>query len=109
MPKFAANQTDERIGRRIKRRRDQLKLTQADLGNAVGVSLQQIQKYERGTNKTTTSMLIEIAGFLSVPISYFIDDDVEDPAHAHSKHTAMSECPRCSKILALFGEARPVG
>lgn len=48
-------------------------MTQSDLGNAVGVSFQQIQKYENGTNKISGSRLWEIAEVLGQPISYFFE------------------------------------
>ena len=50
-----------------------LDLSQTDLANALGVSFQQIQKYEKGTNRVSASRLQQIASFLQVPIPYFFD------------------------------------
>lgn len=100
MPKFVANETDEHIGRRIRQRREQRKLSQSDLGQALNISFQQIQKYEFGKNKTATSMLIEIANILDVPITYFVDG----LDYTSSLNTGVSDCHCCGKILALFGE-----
>lgn len=62
---------DVEVGRRIRTRREQVGLTQGCLGEHVGVSFQQIQKYERGANRVSASMLFDIAGVLSIAPSYF--------------------------------------
>ena len=64
---------DREIGRRIFVRRKQVRLTQTVLGAAIGVSFQQVQKYERGSNRVSTSALYRIAAVLDVPMSYFFD------------------------------------
>lgn len=64
---------DIEIGKRIKKRRQQLRLSQTALGAAVGVSFQQIQKYERGTNRVSSSTLYEIARVLDMSITYFFE------------------------------------
>ena len=55
------------LGRKLRRRRKQVKLTQADVGNAVGVTFQQIQKYEKGTNAITTLRLEPLRIALDIP------------------------------------------
>jgi transcriptional regulator with XRE-family HTH domain len=62
---------DQEVGRRIRIRRQQLRISQAALGAGVGVSFQQIQKYERGVNRVSSSILYEIAAVLDVPMAYF--------------------------------------
>lgn len=64
---------DAEIGKRIKKRRQQLRLSQTALGAAVGVSFQQIQKYERGANRVSAATLYEMAKSLDVPIGYFFE------------------------------------
>ncbi|OWV96868.1 helix-turn-helix transcriptional regulator [Rhizobium sp. R693] len=64
---------DIEVGKRIKKRRQQLRLSQTALGAAVGVSFQQIQKYERGANRVSSSTLYEIAHVLETPITYFFE------------------------------------
>ncbi|MDR7145134.1 helix-turn-helix transcriptional regulator [Rhizobium sp. BE258] len=64
---------DIEIGKRVKKRRLQLRLSQTALGAAVGVSFQQVQKYERGTNRVSASTLYEMAMVLQVPITHFFD------------------------------------
>lgn len=65
------------IGRRIKERREHLNISQERLGELTGVSYQQIQKYEKGTNKVSVERLISIAENLKVPISFFFESAKE--------------------------------
>lgn len=65
------------VGKRLKSRRLMLGLSQNDLGEAVNVSIQQIQKYERATNRISSSKLYNLAKFLRVPVSYFFANDLE--------------------------------
>lgn len=60
------------LGERIRRRRVELGMTQEQLGHSVGLSYQQIQKYERGASRIAVSKLLEIAGQLRVGPDYFL-------------------------------------
>lgn len=62
---------DVHVGQRVKERRKLLKLTQTNLANALKLSFQQVQKYERGDNRFSASKLYLAAKFLKVPITYF--------------------------------------
>lgn len=64
---------DVQIGARIKHRRIVLSMSQSDLGNAVGVTFQQVQKYERGMNRVGGSRLAQVATVLNCPVSYFFE------------------------------------
>lgn len=64
---------DVHLGRRLRRRRRILGLTQQQLGAQVGVRFQQIQKYECGANRLSAARLWELAEALQTPISYFYD------------------------------------
>ena len=64
---------DRVVGNRVRERRNALGLSQTELADAVGVSFQQIQKYEKGTNRIASSRLQEIAQFLGVAPAYFFD------------------------------------
>lgn len=66
-----ADNIDKLVSRRIKMRRMMLGLSQHDLGKAVDVSIQQIQKYEKATNRISSGKLYTLARFLKVPITYF--------------------------------------
>jgi transcriptional regulator with XRE-family HTH domain len=65
---------DIEVGRKIRLRRAVVGLSQEALGEAIGVTFQQIQKYERGLNRVSSSSLFQFAKALSVPISYFFED-----------------------------------
>ncbi|WP_273758578.1 helix-turn-helix domain-containing protein, partial [Bartonella sp. AU55XJBT] len=65
---------DISIGKRIRHRRISMRLSQKELGNSLGVSFQQIQKYEKGFNRVSAGRLQEIANRLEVPITFFYAD-----------------------------------
>ena len=65
--------TDLHVGAQVRQRRKALGMSQGELANAVGLTFQQIQKYERGANRISASKLHEIALYLSIPIAYFFD------------------------------------
>ena len=64
---------DRHVGRRVQEKRLDLGLTQTALAKAVGVSFQQVQKYEKGTNRVSASKLFEMAEFMKVGIPFFFD------------------------------------
>jgi len=65
---------DVHVGARMRQRRTLLGMTQSKLGDAVGLTFQQIQKYERGSNRIGSSRLFEFAKVLDVPVSHFFED-----------------------------------
>jgi len=65
---------DVAVGRRVRSRRIFLGISQERLGKELGVTFQQVQKYERGTNRISASSLFEIARVLGVEPSYFFDE-----------------------------------
>ena len=62
------------LGKKLRMRRLSLGLTQTKVANAINVTFQQIQKYEKGTNGVSSSRLMQLANFLKVPITYFYED-----------------------------------
>ena len=68
-----SQETDVHVGARIRLRRKQLGLSQTDLAERLGLTFQQIQKYERGANRVSASTLYETAEILRVNVSYFFD------------------------------------
>ncbi len=62
------------VGARIRRRRVLLGLSQEQVGHAIGLTFQQLQKYEKGTNRVSSSRLYQLAKLFGVPISFFFDD-----------------------------------
>jgi transcriptional regulator with XRE-family HTH domain len=67
------DKTDLHVGKRLRRRRRLLGMTQQDLAGMVGVRFQQIQKYECGANRVTSSRLYELSRALNVSVQYFFD------------------------------------
>jgi len=65
---------DVHVGARFRQRRSLLGMSQTAVGDAVGLTFQQVQKYERGSNRISASRLLEFAKVLDVPISYFFDE-----------------------------------
>jgi len=87
---------DVEVGKRIKKRRQQLRISQTALGAAVGVSFQQIQKYERGSNRVSSSVLYSLAQVLDVPVAYFFE------TLGSSKRTNCAELDRKAALREDF-------
>ena len=77
------NPIDVHVGRRVRLRRTLLGMSQEQLGDALNITFQQVQKYERGSNRISASRLWDIGQILDVPVSFFFDDISDDTA-AHS-------------------------
>ena len=70
-----ANAVDVHVGRRIRAARLAAGLSQERLGNELGVTFQQVQKYEKGSNRVGASRLSDAAKVLAVPVSFFFEND----------------------------------
>jgi transcriptional regulator with XRE-family HTH domain len=68
-----ANHIDRHVGARIRMRRLMLHMSQSRLAEALLITFQQVQKYEKGTNRVSASKLAQIAAFLDVPIGFFFE------------------------------------
>lgn len=68
------NPIDIHVGSRVRLRRNMLGMSQEKLGESLGITFQQIQKYEKGTNRVGASRLQAIATILGVPVSFFFED-----------------------------------
>lgn len=85
------NPIDVHVGQRVRLRRTLLGMSQEKLGDALGLTFQQVQKYERGANRIGASRLFDLAKALQVPIGFFFDDlpeplrDGVDPGLAESR------------------------
>jgi len=75
-----SNQVDAHVGTRVRMRRTLLGLSQERLGDALGLTFQQVQKYERGANRIGASRLFQLSLILDVPVSFFFEDMVEPEA-----------------------------
>lgn len=85
---------DRHVGERIRRRRAELGLTQHDLASVLGISYQQVQKYETGANRVSAGRLYEMSRQLGCPIGYFFDGldettEVGELAHGGTNRTTI--------------------
>ena len=78
------------LGKKLRMRRLSLGLTQTKVANAINVTFQQIQKYEKGTNGVSSSRLLQLSEFLKVPVNYFYDDFSENKQEDHP-HTQQND------------------
>ncbi|MBI1209212.1 MAG: helix-turn-helix domain-containing protein [Azospirillum sp.] len=72
------NPIDVHVGTRVRLRRTLLGMSQEKLGEALGLTFQQVQKYERGANRIGASRLFDLGRVLDVPVSFFFDDMPDD-------------------------------
>jgi len=77
-PSGAPNPIDVHVGARMRLRRTLLGLSQEKLGELIGLTFQQVQKYERGANRVSCSRLFDLSRALEIPISYFFEDMPEE-------------------------------
>jgi transcriptional regulator with XRE-family HTH domain len=89
--KKAPNPIDKHVGSRVRMRRMMLNMSQEKLGDALGLTFQQVQKYEKGTNRIGASRLQQISHILQVPVSFFFDGAPHVPGSARSE--GMGEAP----------------
>ena len=91
MAKKAPNPVDKHVGSRVRMRRMMMSMSQEKLGDALGLTFQQVQKYEKGTNRIGASRLQQISDILQVPVSFFFEGAPNLSGHAVAG--GMSEAP----------------
>ena len=89
MVKKAPNPIDRHVGSRVRMRRMMLGLSQEKLGDALGLTFQQVQKYEKGSNRIGASRLQQISLILQVPVSFFFEGAPLPPG----KQPGLGEAP----------------
>jgi transcriptional regulator with XRE-family HTH domain len=80
VPKKQANPIDVLVGNRVRLRRMLIGMSQERLGELLGLTFQQVQKYEKGVNRIGAGRLFEVAHFLGVPINYFYEGALDQNA-----------------------------
>lgn len=98
------NPIDIHVGSRVRLRRMMLSMSQEKLGEHLGITFQQIQKYEKGTNRIGASRLQHIARVLSVPVSFFF----EDAPGAPSEPNGLKEESQTSYIVDFLSSAEGI-
>jgi transcriptional regulator with XRE-family HTH domain len=83
--KTGPNPMDKHVGGRVRMRRLMLGLSQEKVADALGLTFQQVQKYEKGTNRISASRLHQLASILQVPIPIFFDDAPQQSARSQGK------------------------
>ena len=89
MTKKAPNPIDKHVGSRVRMRRMMLSMSQEKLGDALGLTFQQVQKYEKGSNRIGASRLQQISLILQVPVSFFFEGAPPPPG----KESDFGEAP----------------
>ncbi|GIU67723.1 helix-turn-helix domain-containing protein [Candidatus Phycosocius spiralis] len=109
---------DAYVGRRLKQRREDLELSQEKLSELLGLSFQQVQKYERGLNRVGASRLFQLCGILNVEPSFFFDgltaERAEGVAESQSDATTLSTAsllaaPGALELLADYARLKSAG
>jgi transcriptional regulator with XRE-family HTH domain len=88
--KKAPNPIDKRVGSRVRMRRQMLAMSQAQLGDALDLTFQQVQKYEKGTNRMGASRLQQMSDILQVPVEFFFEGAPNASAPHGSNGSALS-------------------
>ncbi|KAA3531684.1 XRE family transcriptional regulator [Agrobacterium tumefaciens] len=96
------NPIDIHVGSRIRLRRTMLGMSQEKLGESLGITFQQIQKYEKGTNRVGASRLQNISAILNVPVSFFFEDAPGDQAVGT---TGMAEASSSNYVVDFLSSA----
>ena len=92
------NPVDSHVGARIRQRRLRLGMSQTELAKAIGLTLQQLQKYERGLNRVSSSRLFDLSSALQVTVGFFFDEMSGEPPLVASNHQA----PADEDLTALY-------
>jgi len=95
MIKKAPNPIDKHVGSRVRMRRVLIGMSQEKLGEALGLTFQQVQKYEKGTNRIGASRLQQISTILGVPVSFFFEGA---PGHDNGK-SGMSDSASSAYVV----------
>jgi transcriptional regulator with XRE-family HTH domain len=90
--KKAPHPVDKHVGSRLRMRRMMLAMSQEKLGDALGLTFQQVQKYEKGINRISASRLQQISHILQVPVEFFFEEALNLPGTA-PKETGKAPSP----------------
>ncbi len=104
MTKKAPNPIDKHVGSRVRMRRMLIGMSQEKLGEALGLTFQQVQKYEKGTNRIGASRLHRIGSVLGVPIEYFY----EGAPHSNTGQAGFAEASASNYMSDFLSTAEGV-
>ena len=92
------------VGQRVRERRTSLGMSQENLASKLGVTFQQVQKYEKGTNRIGASRLYQVSQALDVPVSHFFDGFIEEPKSMPPAFLSTGAAPQ----VAVFEDNQPM-
>lgn len=106
----SASPTDMHVGQRMRLRRLELDMSQEKMADSLGITFQQIQKYEKGTNRISAGRLLDLSRTLQVPVGYFFEG-LEEGASADdhgraSTITSVLEDPATLRVVRSFARIR---
>jgi transcriptional regulator with XRE-family HTH domain len=90
MPREIAHPVDTHVGKRLRMRRLMLGLSQTKIADALGLTFQQVQKYEKGANRIGASRLRHLSQILQVPEEFFFEGASHEPGQHHAQTCAPS-------------------
>jgi transcriptional regulator with XRE-family HTH domain len=99
MPRGAHNPIDKHVGSRVRMRRLMLDLSQTDIADALGLTFQQVQKYEKGSNRISAGRLQHLSQILQVPVPFFFEGA---PAASGARPSASAEDDHSPSYVADF-------
>ena len=107
----AANAVDKRIGQRVRSRRLEISMSQERLAELLGVTFQQVQKYEKGVNRIAASRLFDIASSLDIPVARFFEGltSARSAGVAESPQDFVDDAlatPEGAQLMALFASIK---
>lgn len=112
-PNKSPNPTDTHVGARVRQRRMTLGISQERLGQALGLTFQQVQKYEKGTNRIGASRLYQIAQILQVPETFLFegapraDQQTSDRStHSPAYISEFTSSPDGQQLIKAFGRIK---
>lgn len=103
--KRSANTMDLRLGARVRARRLEIGMSQERLAELLGITFQQIQKYEKGTNRMAASRLCAIASALETPVAEFFEGLCKTAPSASAAESVLAT-REGSELVSLFGEIK---
>lgn len=109
----SANAVDRRLGQRVRTRRLEIGMSQERLAELLGVTFQQVQKYEKGVNRIAASRLFDIAGALEMPVARFFEGlssaratGVAEASQGYI-HDALAT-PEGAQLMSLFASIKSI-
>lgn len=110
----AANAVDRKLGQRVRSRRLEIGMSQEKLAELLGVTFQQVQKYEKGVNRIAASRLFDIAAALEMPVARFFENIVSGKGAtgvAESRREFVDDAlatPEGAQLMALFASIKSI-